>query len=47
VPPVLWMVREAARSRLGVDELDARLLACVQDEVARLDLSDLCLPNGW
>jgi Xaa-Pro dipeptidase len=43
VPPVLWMVRETRASRLGVDDLDARLLACVQDEVARLDLSDLCL----
>jgi Xaa-Pro aminopeptidase len=43
VPPVLWMVREARASRLGVDDLDARLLPCVQDEVARLDLSDHCL----
>jgi Xaa-Pro aminopeptidase len=43
VPPVLWMVREADASRLGIDDLDARLLPCVQDEVARLDLSDLCL----
>ena len=43
VPPVLWMVREAGATRIGIDELDARLLPSVQEGLARLDLSDLCL----
>jgi Xaa-Pro dipeptidase len=45
VPPVLWMARETVAERLGIDELDARLLAQVADEVTRLDLFDHCLPE--
>lgn len=42
VPPVLWMVRGARASRLGIDALEARHLGAVQEELLRLDLSDPC-----
>ncbi|MCU0909194.1 MAG: Xaa-Pro peptidase family protein [Rhodobacteraceae bacterium] len=45
VPPVLWMVRQTRARRLGVDALDARLMAQVQAEVGHLDLTDHALPE--
>jgi Xaa-Pro aminopeptidase len=45
VPPALWMLRETGARRVGVDALEARLLAEAQAGVARLDLTDHCLPE--
>ena len=39
VPPVLWMIGETRSKRLGIDALDAQLLAPAQ-ELARIDLAD-------
>ncbi|AXC48438.1 aminopeptidase P family protein [Paracoccus suum] len=43
-PPVLWMIAEARAQRIGVERLDARLLAPAQD-VARIDLTDHATPE--
>ena len=44
IPPVLWMIGETRAKRLGVDALDARLLAPAQD-LAQIDLTDHALPE--
>ena len=44
VPPVLWMIGETRSKRLGIDALDAQLLAPAQ-ELARIDLTDHVLPE--
>ena len=49
VPPVLWMLAEAAsvgRPRIGVDALEARLLSAAE-EIARITLADLVGPERW
>ena len=44
IAPVLWMIGETRAKRLGVDALDARLLAPAQD-LAQIDLTDHALPE--
>lgn len=44
VPPVLWMIGQTRARRLGVDTLEASLLARAQD-MAQIDLTDHCLPE--
>ena len=48
VPPELWMLAQTGRPgqarRVGVDRLEARLLAAAQD-ICTLDLTDHCLPE--
>jgi len=44
VPPVLWMIAQTGAKRLGIDALDARLLAPAMD-LALIDLTDHCLPE--
>ncbi len=45
VPPVLWMLEEAGARRLGVDALEARLLADARARVDLLDLGDHVCPE--
>ncbi len=45
IPPVLWMIAETGARRLGVDALDARYLKQAEKLLARLDLTDHCLPE--
>lgn len=40
VPPVLWMLDQIGRKRVGIDLLDAALLDAVRDRLAHLDLTD-------
>jgi Xaa-Pro aminopeptidase len=44
VPPVLWMVGQTRAKRLGIDTLDAQLLAPASD-LAQIDLTDHVLPE--
>lgn len=44
VPPVLWMLRETGARRIGVDALEAGLLAPAR-EIAEIDLTDHVLPE--
>lgn len=44
VPPVLWMIGQTRAKRLGIDTLDAQLLAPASD-LARIDLTDHVLPE--
>ena len=44
IAPVLWMIGETRAKRLGVDALDARLLAPAQD-LAQIDQTDHALPE--
>ncbi len=44
VPPVLSMLAETGAKRIGIDSLDASLLAPARD-IARIDLTDHCLPE--
>lgn len=44
VPPVLWMLRETGARRIGVDTLEAGLLAPARD-IAEIDLTDHVLPE--
>lgn len=44
VPPVLWMLRETGARRIGVDMLEAGLLAPAR-EIAEIDLTDHVLPE--
>ena len=43
VPPVLWMLDQIGRKRIGIDRLDARLLAPVQAASLHVDLTDHCM----
>jgi len=43
-PPVLWMIGETRAKRIGIDTLDAALLAPAQ-ALAQIDLTDHCLPE--
>jgi Xaa-Pro dipeptidase len=43
-PPALWMLARTGARRVGVDALEARLLAAAQS-IAHLDLTDHCLPE--
>ena len=45
IPPELWMIEWSGASRLGLDRLDARLLAPARDRLAHLDLTDHVLPE--
>ncbi len=45
VPPVLWMIGETGARRLGIDALEARLLAAARASVAHLDLADHVRPE--
>ncbi|SNY35621.1 Xaa-Pro aminopeptidase [Pseudooceanicola antarcticus] len=40
VPPVLWMLEEIGRKRVGLDQLEARLLDAARAATAALDLTD-------
>jgi Xaa-Pro aminopeptidase len=44
VPPVLWMLSETGAKRIGVDTLEAGLLAAAR-EIAEIDLTDHVLPE--
>ena len=44
VPPVLWMIGQTGAKRLGLDSLDAALLAPARD-LAQIDLTDHVLPE--
>ena len=44
VPPVLWMIGQTRAKRLGIDTLDAQLLAPASD-LAQIDLTDHVLPE--
>ena len=44
VPPVLWMLGQTRARRIGVDALEARLLAAAQ-QIAQIDLTDHVLPE--
>lgn len=43
-PPVLWMIAQTGAKRIGIDTLDATLLAPARD-IARIDLTDHVLPE--
>ncbi|WP_227287546.1 M24 family metallopeptidase [Boseongicola sp. H5] len=40
VPPVLWMLDQIGRKRVGIDLLDAALMDAVRDRLAHIDLTD-------
>jgi Xaa-Pro aminopeptidase len=40
VPPVLWMLDQIGRKRVGIDLLDAALLDAARDRLAHIDLTD-------
>ncbi|MFN4128307.1 MAG: M24 family metallopeptidase [Paracoccaceae bacterium] len=44
IPPVLWMISQTKARRIGIDALEARLLAAAQ-AMAQIDLSDHVLPE--
>jgi Xaa-Pro aminopeptidase len=44
LPPVLWMIGQTRAKRLGIDTLDAQLLAPAND-LAQIDLTDHVLPE--
>jgi len=43
-PPVLWMLAQTGAARIGIDALEARLLAAARD-ICTPDLVDHCLPE--
>ena len=45
IPPELWMIEQSGARRLGIDRLDARLLAPARDRLGQLDLTDHVLPE--
>jgi Xaa-Pro aminopeptidase len=45
VPPVLWMIAQTGARRLGLDVLEARLLAAVRGLVDQIDLDDHVRPE--
>ncbi len=44
VPPVLWMLGQTRARRIGIDALEARLLAAAQ-QIAQINLTDHVLPE--